>query len=114
MKIESYRFGRMVIDGRTFTKDLIIYSDHVEANWWRAEGHHLQPEDLKTHLEKARARILVVGTGQLGMMKVSEALRSSLEQMKIQLIAEKTDQAAAQFNQLGSAEGLMGAFHLTC
>lgn len=114
MKIDSYRFGRMVIDGRTFTKDLIIYSDYVEANWWRAEGHCLHPEDLKLHLEKARARILVVGTGQFGMMQVPEAFRNHLERMKIRLVAEKTASAVAQFNLLGDAEGLMGAFHLTC
>lgn len=114
IKIESYRFGCMVIDGRTFTKDLIIYSGHVEANWWRAEGHCLQFDDLKAHLEPAQVKILVVGTGQFGMMKVPDALRDRLAKMNIQLVAEKTTQAVVQFNQFGDANGLMAAFHLTC
>lgn len=114
MKIESYSFGRMVVDGLTFKKDLIIYSNHVEANWWRAEGHRLQLDDLKQHLENAQARVLVIGTGKLGMMQVPEELQRKLEDMNIRLVIEKTDQAVACFNQLGDTEGLVGAFHLTC
>ena len=37
--IESYGFGRMKIDGVTYTSDLIIFADHVKSDWWRIEGH---------------------------------------------------------------------------
>jgi len=40
--IEHYSFGRIVIDGKEYTKDLIIYPDKIRANWWRKEGHKLR------------------------------------------------------------------------
>jgi hypothetical protein len=33
-KIESYHFGEIVIDGRRYSSDVIIYPDRVEGQWW--------------------------------------------------------------------------------
>ena len=46
MKITSYGFGRIVIDGKTYDKDVIILPEAVVSPWWRAEGHVLTPADL--------------------------------------------------------------------
>ena len=46
MNIEDYRFGRVVIDGRAYTSDVIVFPDRVKDNWWRNEGHELCPADL--------------------------------------------------------------------
>ena len=35
--IESYDFGRIVIDGRKFASDVIIFLDRVDGNWWRKD-----------------------------------------------------------------------------
>ena len=46
--IESYSFGRMVIDGTRYTKDVIIYPDgSILSPWWRHRGHMLEPIDFK-------------------------------------------------------------------
>jgi len=39
--IESYKFGEILIDGVTYTSDVIIYPDSVDFKWWRKEGHLL-------------------------------------------------------------------------
>ena len=31
--IESYKFGVIIIDGATFTSDVIIYLDMVDCKW---------------------------------------------------------------------------------
>ena len=46
MHIDSYSFGQIVIDARAYASDVIIYSDRVDAAWWRKEGHRLHPEDI--------------------------------------------------------------------
>ncbi|HIQ22802.1 MAG TPA: hypothetical protein EYH34_16375, partial [Planctomycetes bacterium] len=68
--IDSYEFGRIVIDGQTFTSDVIIFPDRVDANWWRKEGHRLQLADLEGIWE-AQPELLVVGTGATGRMEVA-------------------------------------------
>jgi len=39
--IESYDFGRIVVNGRKFGSDLIIFPDRVNGGWWRKEGRTL-------------------------------------------------------------------------
>ena len=111
--IESYGFGRMRIDGVTYTSDLIIFSDHVKSDWWRIEGHKLHVEDLAEVLE-AKPETLVVGTGYYGLMKVLPDTESHLRAEGIRLIAERTGKAYKICNDLSRSGRVVGAFHLTC
>jgi hypothetical protein len=45
-RIDHYEFGRIMIDGRQETKDLIILPGRVVRNWWRHDGHALVLDDL--------------------------------------------------------------------
>jgi hypothetical protein len=47
MRIDSYRFGNIVIDGVNYSSDVIILGGIVQANWWRKRGHLLSAEDLQ-------------------------------------------------------------------
>jgi hypothetical protein len=113
--IDSYRFGRISINQKTYTKDVIIFPDRVQANWWRIEGHLLQLEDIKSAVEDADPEIVVVGKGKFGLMKVSSEVKAYLQNKDIRLHAEKSDKAVETFNQFtNSGKRVLGAFHLTC
>jgi hypothetical protein len=45
-RIDQYEFGRIVVDGREETRDLIILPGRVVRNWWRRDGHALVLDDL--------------------------------------------------------------------
>ncbi|MDZ7262488.1 MAG: MTH938/NDUFAF3 family protein, partial [candidate division KSB1 bacterium] len=77
--IESYNFGKMVIDGKTYRSDVILYPDHVEANWWRKEGHQLCVQDIQEAVESTSPEVVVVGTGKYGFMKVLPETETYLE-----------------------------------
>jgi hypothetical protein len=111
--IDSYRFGQIVIDGQTFTFDVIIYPDHIEANWWRKEGHKLQVEDIQNIL-KAKPDIVVVGTGAAGQMRVMPEAAKLLEDAGIKLIARQTGEAWKLYNELAQSAKVAAALHLTC
>lgn len=111
--IDSYRFGRIVVDGKPHTKDLIILPDRVIGGWWRTEGHTLLPDDLADVLA-ARPDILVVGQGAYRRMNVSDQARQSLEQAGIELIAQSTKQACETYNRLRQQRAIAAALHLTC
>jgi len=72
--IDSYEFGRIVVDGQAYTSDLIILPDRVDAGWWRKEGHNLCVEDIEQAMS-ANPDVLVVGTGADGLMKVPDDTR---------------------------------------
>jgi len=114
MKIEYYSFGSIRVDGRTYTSDLIIFPDRIIDRWRRVEGHSLAVEDLGDVLACA-PRILIVGRGAFGCMKISSVTREFLEKKGIELIDGKTADMVSVFNdKAASGERPIGAFHLTC
>ena len=111
--IDSYSFGRMVIDGKTYTSDVILYPDKVDDSWWRKSGHLLQKEDLRDVIQY-NPEILIVGTGAYGLMKILDEAKQFLEAEGIELISEETKEAYKIYNELKERKKVVAAFHLTC
>lgn len=111
--IDSYDFGRIVINGNPYNSDLIVFPDKVRDGWWRKEGHRLHVEDLKDVLE-AKPEVLVVGTGYSGLMTVPPETRKFVESEGIEFIAQKTAEACKTFNRLVKSRKVVAALHLTC
>ena len=86
MHIDSYQFGRIVVDGVDYSNDLIILGDSVVENWWRSHGHTLFAEDLEPVIA-AGPSVLVVGCGAYGVMKVPKKTRKALRDCNIRLEA---------------------------
>ena len=108
--IEDYSFGRIVINGKVYTSDIIIH-DNTILDWWRIHGHSLSPEDL-TVIVKEPPGTLVVGTGAYGRMKIPEKATKFIEDLNITLIAERTGKAVEIFNTI--EEKKAAALHITC
>ena len=111
--IESYEFGRIIIESTKYTTDVIVYSDHVEDNWWREEGHSLSPVDLWAVIQ-AKPEVLVVGTGRSGLMRILPETEKYLCEQGIRLIAERTSEAVRIYNHLCLSTRVVAALHLTC
>jgi hypothetical protein len=111
--VEDYRFGRIVVDGQTHTRDLILLPDRVMGDWWRKEGHRLAPEDLEVVID-AGPEVLVIGTGASGLMKVPPMTMQALEEAGIELRVSTTAEACRIYNDLRNDRHVAGAFHLTC
>jgi hypothetical protein len=113
-RIDSYQFGRIEIDGRVYTSDVIILPGGVKGNRWREEGHALKPSDLSAVLE-AFPKVLVVGQGAHGCMSVPEATLACLKQAGIEAICAPTAQAVELYNERARrGEPVAAALHLTC
>ena len=112
MKIEAYEFGRIVINGKEYTQDLIILGDKIIPNWWREEGHLLQIVDIIEVFE-FKPEIFIIGTGASGLMRVSDDLIKKLQEEKIDYYISKTKDAVKKFNETYN-KNKAAAFHLTC
>ena len=115
LRIDGYSFGRMTISGKEFTSDLIIYQDgHIQDDWWRAQGHHLFPDDITSVIDAA-PEMLIIGTGAMGLMKVSETLLNMCEKRGIEVKVSRTAAAVTRFNEAAKENKVVTAcFHLTC
>jgi hypothetical protein len=112
--IEQYTFGKIVINGKTYHSDIIIFGDTVRDDWWRRKGHELCVADIEKAIEEFRPTVMVVGTGKFGLMKVLPETDSFLQSRQMRLIANKTEKAWETYNSLLNSEKVLGAFHLTC
>jgi len=111
--VDSYQFGQIVISGKKYTSDVIIFPDRVKENWWRKSGHRLCLEDIAEIITE-NPEVLVVGTGASGLVKVLPEVKQSLEAQGIKLIAEPTNEACNIYNQLCHSQRVVAALHLTC
>ena len=114
MQINGYKFGSIVIDGETYTDDVIILPSGVEPGWWREEGHSLCMNDLEEVITSHPA-VLVIGTGASGNMKVPDEVLDKLKEKNIEPVTARTGKAVDIFNEkAGEGRNVAGAFHLTC
>lgn len=112
-QIESYRFGHIVIDGKSYSQDVIILPDRVLGGWWRKEGHVLHSDDLYA-VFKAEPNLLVVGQGANGRMAVTQETRQAVKEAGIELIALDTEEACQTYNRMRGKQAVAAALHLTC
>jgi hypothetical protein len=111
-RIESYSFGRVTVDGREETADVIVLPERIVRNWRRRDGHSLVPEDLDEVLEELPGR-LVIGTGAKGRLHPDPVTLELLRQRGIQVESLPTDEAVRRFQELDPA-ATAAALHLTC
>ena len=115
MKIESYRFGSITIGNETYTSDVIVSPEEVNASWWRVRGHEVCCEDLEPVLA-VKPQVLVIGTGASGVMKVLPEAEALLRERCAQVHVLPTTRAWKRYNELAENEGrrVVAALHLTC
>ncbi len=111
--VESFRFGRIFIDGRQYRRDVIVFPDGVQENWVRGESHLLLVQDLGAVFERA-PRTLVIGTGVFGSMKVAPETPHRLETEGIEGVVLPSAEACDEYNRRREQERTALAIHLTC
>lgn len=111
--IQSYEFGRIVVDGVVYQRDVIIHPDGVLSPWWRKEGHSLCIDDLKEALE-LKPSLLIIGTGYYSCMVVPEEVQRQLETLGIKVCVHDTRRACSIYNECCEHQRVVAALHLTC
>ena len=113
MKIDSYSFGTISIDGKRYTSDVIMYPDRVDSSWWRKEGHLLQIADIQDVVD-TKPDVLIIGTGAMGVMVVPEETLEYIRSKGIEVRVDLTGKAVDIVNSLQDKKTVAAALHLTC
>ncbi len=111
--IDSYSFGKIIINGTTYSSDVIIYPEKVDASWWRKDGHNLCVNDIKDILD-FKPELLIIGQGNSGLMKVSTKIQSTIKNMGLELFVSGTKKAVQKYNEIYKNKKTVAALHLTC
>jgi hypothetical protein len=111
-EIEGYRFGRVTIDGREETRDVIVLPERIVRGWWRREGHGLVLEDLEAVLDELPERLLI-GTGAYGQMRPDPGTLETLRSRGVEVEVLPTPDAVQRYAQF-DPQKTAAALHLTC
>lgn len=111
--IDSYTFGLAKVDGHTYTSDLKLFPDKVKPNWWREEGHELHLSDIEDVIA-ASPKVLIIGTGASGAMKVPDEVIKNIESLDIELLVFPTKEAVEKYNLISPGKKTIACLHLTC
>lgn len=116
MRFESFAFGSIEIDGRTYDKDVVIDRGVVRKRDKKASrplrsdyGH--TPLSLEENIPW-HCRRLVVGTGAHGALPLDPQVRREAERRGVELVAVPTADAIALLEE--DSEGTNAVLHVTC
>jgi hypothetical protein len=116
--IDHTEFGSITVEGVTFDYDILIRLEgQVKKRKKKLSkevygtSHIVSLAEVEDLYEKDAAQI-IIGSGQSGLLRLSDEAQAYLEQKKCRLVLLATPQAIAAWN---SATGRMiGMFHVTC
>jgi len=111
--VDSCQFGQVVVSGKKYTSDVVIFPDRVRDNWYRKTGHQLCLKDI-TEVMTENPEVLVVGTGASGLMKVLLEVERGVKTQGIKLIVETTEKACHTYNHICHSQRAIAALHITC
>jgi hypothetical protein len=111
--IQDFSWGQIVVDGKTYDRDLILLPEEIIPEWWRREGHVLRISDLDA-VFACRPDVLVVGCGVYRRLRVPKETREALAKASIELVALPTKKACAAYEELSQEKRVAAALHLTC
>jgi hypothetical protein len=110
--IDSFQYGKIVIDGKEYSHDVIIHPDGKVERWWRREGHIVALEDLKSVMADP-PEILIIGGGTEGRMGCPQNLPAYLEEQGTKVIYDGTERAVTRYNQRDPKIKTAAALHIT-
>ena len=111
--IDSYHFGHIVINGKEYNSDVIVFPNRVKDHWWRKSGHGLAIKDIEEIIE-SRPEVLIIGCGADEMLKIPQETRDYIQQQGIELVACDTKKACEIYNGLCKKRQVTIGLHLTC
>jgi hypothetical protein len=112
--INSTEFGSIVIDGKTYPNDVIVAWDGEIKEIITSERHLLGMKEFDEMVKKI-PEMIIIGTGDSRLMKVSDEFKSTCLQKRIELIEIISKDAIVKFNEnINNGKKVVAFIHVTC
>lgn len=117
-RIDGTEFGSITIEGTAFEHDVVIRLDgQVKKRKKKLSKavygtSHVVSLDEARHVYEEGAERLIVGTGQAGLVGLSDEAADYFSRKKCQVELLPTSEAIETWNEARGA--VIGLFHITC
>jgi len=117
-RITGTEFGSITIDGTTIAHDVVVRLDgKIEKRKKKLskEVHgssHIVSRNEAEHVYEQGARRIVIGSGQHGILRLSDEAAGFLTDRSCAVDLAPTPEAACRWNE--AEDDVIGLFHVTC
>lgn len=118
-KIDSTKFGEIVIAGKKYGQVLIISEKIVERDYEKLKkffgtSHKITDWEI-IQLLSNNPEVIVIGTGQDGLLEVDEEFKNQIAKQGIELVIDKTPEAFKVYNEkIKAGQRANALMHTTC
>jgi hypothetical protein len=117
-RIEKAKFGSIIIDGITYTSDVIIRPDgQVKKRKKKLSkaiygtSHTISLEEAR-HIYKEEAPLIIIGSGKFDRVRLSEEAEAYFKSKGCKVKISPTAKAVQMWNE--TVGPVIGLFHITC
>ena len=112
VNIDAVKFGELVVDGKVYYSDMVVYWDGSLE--FRKKSHIFGMQEFGTIMRK-KPDSVVIGTGLVGVVKVAEGVMEEAEKKKVNIFVDVSHKAVDIFNGLVSTrKRAVAVIHTTC
>jgi len=117
-KIEKFSFGSIVVDGKKYRRDVLIFADGTvkkrTGGFLMFGSHKIKKRELET-LTQGQPETIIVGTGTDGIAHIASDVESWTVGKNLNLLVQPSYNAVAKLNELiGQKKKVAALIHITC
>jgi len=109
--INGKTFGKVIVDGKTFSHDVLVLADGSIRN---RLGHHTFTLEEFNLLSEQNPDVIIVCLGHSSVVKVDPKVLSAAKERGIELIMLSTPEATEKYNELSKEKKIAISVHVTC
>jgi len=117
-KIDNTQFGKITIDGSEYTHDILIrLNGQIKKRKKKLSKaiygtSHTISLDEANHIYEDGAEHLIIGTGQYGLVELSDQAENFLKTRNCEIFLYPSPEAVKHWNEKHG--NVIGLFHITC
>ncbi len=117
-KIDKLSFGSIVIDGKKYSQDVLIFADGMvkkrKGGFLMFGSHGIKKEEIE-ELAEDSPEAVIIGTGTSGKASLAPEVEDWAKEKNLNLIVQPSHKAVAKLNELIEQKKKVAALiHITC
>lgn len=117
-KVEKFDFGSIVIDGKSYGKDVLIFADGTvkerKGCFWKFGSHDIKKGEIE-EIARDAPEAIIVGTGTNGRAHLAPGIEGWAKERNLNLIVQPSEEAIARLHELtGQRKKVAALIHITC
>ncbi len=111
IRIDSFYFGNIIVNGRKFQQDIILSSN---GEITEKEGNHSFGKKEYNDILMRNPEVIILGTGTVPNVRIDPDIEVTAKLNGIEIITKPTIQAVEEFNKLVNKKRVVAVMHVTC